>query len=298
MARSRNLKPGFFSNDGMAENDPLGRLLFLGLTTLADHKGDIEWRPKRIKVQVLPYDDCDIQKLAINLDKSGFVRFYSVGDSIYLNIVNFEKHQNPHKNEIAKGSEIPAYSGNARQAVDLSTLTINRDKNGLNPDDSDSDPADSFNLIPDSLNPNKTIVPSDAGDGSREEDGSAGYPDNFESLWKSFPSDLGSKGSKKRAFDEFKKLNPPDALINRMLFAVTDQIENKRAIKEAGEFSENFPHVERWIKNRRWEDELQDCPKKPAGFIDRATDKKWAQGFVEKHSDKSWREGLYGGDGL
>lgn len=153
MARARNIKPAFFDNDELAELEPLARLLFIGLWTLADFKGDLEWREKRIKKQVLAYDDCDIKKLAINLDKSGFVRFYSDQDKIYLNIVNFGKHQNPHKNEREKGSEIPEYSESMRQVIDLKELTINHDKSGLIPNNSDSNRADSLNLIPDSLNP-------------------------------------------------------------------------------------------------------------------------------------------------
>lgn len=154
MARARNIKPAFFLNDDLAENNcALGRLLFIGLWTLADYKGDLEWRAGRIKTQVLPYDECDIKKLAINLDKSGFIRFYSDGEKIYLNIVNFTKHQNPHKNERESGSEIPAYSDDMRQVVDLYKLAINRDKSGLIPNDDGTNPADSLLLNPDSLNP-------------------------------------------------------------------------------------------------------------------------------------------------
>jgi hypothetical protein len=153
MARARNIKHAFFMNDDLAEkNCALGRLFFIGLWTLADYKGELEWRAGKIKAQLLPYDDADVKALAINLDKSGFIRFYSDGDKIYLNIVNFNKHQNPHKNEREAGTDIPAYSEEARQVVDLTTLTINRDLSRLNPEDSASTPADSLILIPDSNN--------------------------------------------------------------------------------------------------------------------------------------------------
>ena len=151
MARARNIKPALFSNDELAEIDPLGRLLFIGLWTIADFKGDLEWREKRIKAQLLPYDNCSIKELAINLDKSGFIRFYSVGGTEYLNIVNFTKHQNPHKNEREKGSEIPSIEKRDSQDVDLSGITINHDKNGTTQDKNETNRADSLNLIPDSL---------------------------------------------------------------------------------------------------------------------------------------------------
>ena len=61
MARARNIKPAFFDNDDLAEVPPLGRILFIGFWTISDFKGDLEWRPKRIKAQILPYDDCDVE---------------------------------------------------------------------------------------------------------------------------------------------------------------------------------------------------------------------------------------------
>jgi len=164
MPRSRNIKHAFFSNDELADIEPLGRLLFVGMWTIADYKGDFEWREKRIKAQLLPYDNCDIKKIAINLDQSGFIRFYSDGSKIYAHVDNFTKHQNPHKNEREKGSEIPEFNESLRQAVDLKGLTINRDKDRLNPEDYASAPADSCSLIPDScsLIPDKTLVDSQA----------------------------------------------------------------------------------------------------------------------------------------
>ena len=152
MARARNIKPAFFTNDDLADIEPLGRLFFIGLWTIADYQGNVEWRERRLKAQILPYDDCDLKKIAINLDKSGFIRFYSDGDNVLLNITNFNKHQNPHKNERDKGSSIPVFNEDSRQVIDFKQLTINRDLSGLNRDIDGSDPADSLNLIPDSLN--------------------------------------------------------------------------------------------------------------------------------------------------
>jgi hypothetical protein len=151
MARARNIKPAFFTNDELADNDPLGRILFIGMWTIADFKGDLVWRPKRVKAQLLPYDSCDISKLAINLDRSGFIRFYSDGNEMYCRVLSFTVHQNPHKNERDKGSDIPGYSEEMRQLVDLDGLTINLDKSGSIRNDSASDPADPLILNPDPL---------------------------------------------------------------------------------------------------------------------------------------------------
>ena len=52
--RARNLKPGFFKNDALAECDPLARILFEGLWCMADREGRLECHPKRIKAEILP----------------------------------------------------------------------------------------------------------------------------------------------------------------------------------------------------------------------------------------------------
>lgn len=106
MARTRNLKPGFFTNDQLAEIEPLGRLLFQGLWCHADREGRLLDRPKKIKAEILPYDACDVDFLLSELSKRGFIVRYGSNDKSFIQIVKFSKHQNPHVKESA--SEIPA----------------------------------------------------------------------------------------------------------------------------------------------------------------------------------------------
>lgn len=134
MARSRNIKPGFFTNDELAEIEPLGRLLFAGLWTIADREGRLEDRPKKIKAEILPYDDCDVDDLLQQLHDRNFIIRYEVDGKRYIQVVNFKKHQNPHVKE--PPSTIPA--------PDLHhTSTVQA------PEENRTDPADSLNLIPD-----------------------------------------------------------------------------------------------------------------------------------------------------
>lgn len=152
MARSRNIKPAFFQNDILGELEPLARLLFIGMWTLADFKGCLEHRPKKIKAQILPYDNCDVEQLTINLERSGFIEIYSVNDQSYIKILNFSKHQNPHKNEREAGSDIPDFA-EALQINELQDIAINRDKNGTTRDFDGTNRADSLLLIPSTLIP-------------------------------------------------------------------------------------------------------------------------------------------------
>ena len=117
MARARNIKPGFFSNDDLADISPLGRLLFIGLWTIADKAGRMEDRPRRIKAEVLPYDDCDVDGLLNDLEKHGFITRYEHDNSKYIQVLNFTKHQNPHVKE--SESQIPAPDQHSASTVQV-----------------------------------------------------------------------------------------------------------------------------------------------------------------------------------
>jgi hypothetical protein len=101
MARTRNIKPSFFINDELAEIEPFGRLLYIGLWTLADRKGRLEDRPKRIKVELFPYDNIDVDQLLNQLAGHRFIIRYQVDGERYISIPKFLIHQNPHPKESA-----------------------------------------------------------------------------------------------------------------------------------------------------------------------------------------------------
>jgi len=106
VARARNLKPKFFTNDRLAELPPLTRLLFAGLWCIADREGRLEDRPARIKVDLLPYDKCSVDKMLQALHGQEFILRYTSGGAKYIQVLTFTKHQNPHVKE--GPSTIPA----------------------------------------------------------------------------------------------------------------------------------------------------------------------------------------------
>ncbi len=99
MARTRLLKPDFFHDEDLAELPFEARLLFAGLWTIADRDGRLEDRPKRIKAQVFPYDDLNVDYLLQRLASSGFISRYDVDALAVIQIRTFAKHQNPHHRE-------------------------------------------------------------------------------------------------------------------------------------------------------------------------------------------------------
>lgn len=216
MARSRNIKPGFFTNDALSEVEPLGRLLFAGLWCHADRDGRLDDRPKKIKAEILPYDDCNVDKLLSDLEKAGFIIRYATEQGKFIQILTFSKHQNPHIKEAE--STIPAPDlNNIKQVLDTSQ--------------SDTSPADSLNPITDSLNlihdsPKKHM---------------SEYSDDFVTFWTSYPKKTG-KGD---AWITWKKLKPD---INQVLSALSWQTRSQQW--QSG----YIPNPKTYLNGRRWED--------------------------------------------
>ena len=172
MARSRNIKPGFFTNDELAECSPYARLLFAGLWTIADKEGRLDDRPKKIKALVLPFDTVDCDDLLAQLHAKNFITRYVVEGNGYIQINNWKKHQNPHCKEAA--SDIPELSkqesSNEEAPVKPDAIPVQLAEEKTQPiesneapemhgasqvqeqDENNLNPADSLNLIPDSLN--------------------------------------------------------------------------------------------------------------------------------------------------
>jgi hypothetical protein len=111
MARARSLKPGFFTDEKLAELGPLAMLCFAGIWTVADREGRLEERPKFIKSQIFPYREVKIQKLIDELVKSDFLIRYEYGGRRYLQVRTWCKHQNPHVKEQASTIPPPCLPG-------------------------------------------------------------------------------------------------------------------------------------------------------------------------------------------
>lgn len=109
MARARNIKPGFFRNADLVELPMEARLLFIGIWTLADRAGRLEDRPKQIKMEIFPADNIDCDALIGMLAETGMLLRYAVDGKRYLQVTNFVKHQNPHRDE--KASILPYECG-------------------------------------------------------------------------------------------------------------------------------------------------------------------------------------------
>jgi hypothetical protein len=141
MARARNIKPGFFKNEDLAECSPWARLCFAGLWTLADREGRLEDRPKRIKGELFAFDTIDVEPLLKELERFKFIVRYETDGMKAIQISEFTRHQAPHYSEspsVIKPPQLPEYTEKEPPI-----------KRGSQPPDS---------LIPDSLIPDSLIA--------------------------------------------------------------------------------------------------------------------------------------------
>ena len=235
MARARNIKPGFFRNADLVELSFEERLLFIGLWTLADRDGRLEDRPKQIKMELFPADSVDCNAMLDSLAATGMVARYEVDGKRYLQVVNFGKHQNPHRDE--KASTIPDQSGNLQAqdkhcASTVQTLCSNDGDTmsiGLNPDPR--------SLIPESLT-NTPKPPADK---------SADIPPGFAKFWETWPTN-DRKQAKGKCLDAWKKASAErDAAL---VLAHVSSLKNSAWLKDGGQY---VPAPLVYLNQRRWE---------------------------------------------
>lgn len=235
MARARNIKPGFFKNEDLAECTPWARLCFAGLWTLADREGRLEDRPKRIKGELFPFDTIEVEPLLQELARFKFIERYETDGMKAIQIVEFGRHQTPHYSEKPsvikphglQESEPHQAGGDSKNTPRVEPAS----RGGRNP------------LNPDSLNPESPLPPAKRGrvSGSVHE-----FPPGFDTFWEAYPRKVGKPSAGKA----FARLKPDDDLQRAMLAALTRHRDAWR-----GTDQRFIPHPATWLNDERWRDE-------------------------------------------
>jgi hypothetical protein len=112
MARIRTIKPDFFRHEGLQdiERDNPGQhvmLTFAGLWTLCDKAGRFEWKPRTIKLDVLPFLEFDMGTTLLLLERFSYVRRYEVDGKVYGCIPSFGEHQRINGKESQEPARYP-----------------------------------------------------------------------------------------------------------------------------------------------------------------------------------------------
>ena len=98
MARIRTVKPEFFRHEGLQdlERDHPGSypmLVFVGLFGHCDKGGVFEWKPRVLKLDILPFLDFDMAETLDILEQAGQVQKFEAEGKTYGFIPTFTEHQ-------------------------------------------------------------------------------------------------------------------------------------------------------------------------------------------------------------
>ena len=148
--RIRTVKPELFRHEGLfdAEIDsqlPL-RLAFIALITCCDREGRFRWQPRRLKADMLPFDNLDMMQVLEVLTTRGFIMKYEHQGEWYGCIPSWYRHQRINKRESV--SILPAHPdliSFEKQKYPLKTVSLINAKSELT-ENCDKSQADSEGL--------------------------------------------------------------------------------------------------------------------------------------------------------
>jgi hypothetical protein len=121
MARIRTVKPELFRHEGLYELEietglPI-RISFAGLFTACDREGRFKWKPRQLKLDVLPFDAIDFSRVLDALVTRGFLVKYENSGELFGCIPSFKKHQVINNRE--SESELPSHQDEQSLVIDL-----------------------------------------------------------------------------------------------------------------------------------------------------------------------------------
>ena len=197
MARTRSIKPEFWTDPAIIECSLNARLLFIGLLNFADDQGNIEAHEKMIKLQVFPGDAVKVGPLLKNLAENDLIIPYGVNGRNYYHIRSFDKHQTVNH---PSAPRYPLYEPSMRTTGGL-------------PEDSARD---------------EMRGGEEGGDKKRGKEPLA----LFKKFWIAYPK----KKSKGQAEKAWAKINPSEQLLETMLSKIETAKTSKEWAKDNGEF--------------------------------------------------------------
>lgn len=126
MARIRNIKPAFFRHEALqdleaAHPGQYPMLVYIGLWTQCDAAGIFPWRPRQLKLDILPFLDFKIEITLDLLAGAGFIHPYDAEGEKYGMVLTFSEHQRITGKEASEGEKhpkpFPAEPGNNRETT-------------------------------------------------------------------------------------------------------------------------------------------------------------------------------------
>lgn len=116
MARIRSIKPEFFRDETLQdlEADNPGQhvmLVFAGLWGHCDKEGRFAWKPRTLKLDILPFLDFDLRESLALLKDAGFIKQYEIDGVLYGEVPTFKEHQRISGKEAQEDAKCPEPNG-------------------------------------------------------------------------------------------------------------------------------------------------------------------------------------------
>lgn len=249
VARSRTLRPSFFSSFTLAQVSRDCRLFFEGLWVEADDEGRLIDSPKMLAGAIFPHDDDVTREVADgwmdDLVRVGAIVRYEAAGGRYAAITHFAVHQRPPHPTPSRLPAPPAdtpprpnsdvapddsrdFRESSREARENSRLGLGLGLgSGLGLLFTDSQASESGELL--------------------ATDAPVPEPPGFDEFWTGYPRKVG----KPSALKAWKRIPPTQHL------PLTAGLSRwKRYWQASRTAAEHIPHPATWLNDRRWEDEI------------------------------------------
>jgi hypothetical protein len=260
MARIRTIKPEFFRHESLQdlEIDNPGSycmLVYAGLWTQCDNHGIFPFKPRQLKLDILPFIPFDISITLQLLQDSGFLTKYKADDGKEYGIIpTFLEHQRLSGKEFGEaGSRYPLphdrnceatgkQQGSNREAEEKSQNFTNVQEREREKEKERTTP------------PTPQKAGGETASKSFQQKSrnilTKAQESLFDRFWEAYPKKL-SKGQAEKAW---KAINPDEQLVANMIAT----IERARTLddwkRDNGQF---IPYPATWLNSKRWTDDLE-----------------------------------------
>lgn len=215
-------------------------MFFAGLWNFADKAGRLENRPRRLKIEIFPYDNVDVEKCIKMLSKSKngsnkpFIQEYEIDNCKYIQIINWEKHQRPHHTE--KDSIIPP----------TPPLRKREKEKGKGMEKGMEKQLEASAELDNGVIPVKNTL--------KEKE----LKERFEKFREKYP---GTKRGLDTEYDYLKQVCKTNKLsiaeiIPLLENTIIKQIEVKNSLIKNGQFCADWKNLKTWLYNKCWEEEI------------------------------------------